>query len=61
MSDIRDVEIAQDFLHFMVDYYSLIRRHTVETNQFRVHSHGFSMLYALRNCKKQAHYYDKIC
>ena len=48
MAELQDLEIARDFLNFMVDYYSLTRRHIVETNQYRFHSHGFSMLYALR-------------
>ena len=48
MTEKQDLEIARDFLNFMVDYYSLTRRHIVETNQYRFHSHGFSMLYALR-------------
>ncbi len=48
MTDRKDIEIAGDFLNFMVDYYALTRRHIVETNQYRFHSHGFSMLYALR-------------
>ena len=48
MTDRQDIEIARDFLNFMVDYYALTRRHIVETNQYRFHSHGFSMLYALR-------------
>ena len=48
MAEKQDLEIARDFLNFMVDYYSLTRRHIVETNQYRFHSHGFSMLYALR-------------
>ncbi|MBO7404294.1 MAG: MarR family transcriptional regulator [Clostridia bacterium] len=47
MADRQDIEIARDFLNFMVDYYALTRRHIVETNQYRFHSHGFSMLYAL--------------
>lgn len=37
----------------MVDYYAMMRRHLIETNQFRMHSHGFSMLYALRKYKNQ--------
>lgn len=52
-SDIKNIETARVFLNFMVDYYAMIRRHIVETNQFRMNSHGFSMLYALRNYKNQ--------
>lgn len=48
-----DLELARTFLNFMVDYYALIRRHTVETNQFRFNSHGFSMLYTLQKYKDQ--------
>ena len=44
----KDMETAGAFLTFMLDYYALIRRHMVETNQFRIHSHCFSLLYALR-------------
>ena len=32
----------------MVDYYALMRRHLVDANEYRMHSHGFSTLYALR-------------
>ena len=53
MAEKQDFEIARDFLNFMVDYYALTRRHIVETNQYRFHSHGFSMLYALRNYRDQ--------
>ncbi len=49
MSDTKTFDTARAFMNFMVGYYALIRRHLVETNQFRIHSHGFSMLYALRN------------
>ena len=48
MTEMSDIIIARDFLNFMVDYYALIRRHVIETNEFRTKSHGFSMLYALR-------------
>ncbi len=48
MTDRQNLEIARDFLNFMVNYYAMIKRHIVETNQYRFHSHGFSMLYALR-------------
>ncbi len=53
MAEKQDVEIARDFLNFMVDYYTMTRRHIVETNQYRFHSHGFSMLYALRKYRDQ--------
>ena len=49
MSDMIDLKTARVFLNFMVQYYALIRRHIVEANQFRFQSHGFSMLYTLRN------------
>ncbi|MGN1345373.1 MAG: MarR family transcriptional regulator [Eubacteriales bacterium] len=49
MSEANDLTIARKFLDFMVDYYAMIRRHLVETNEFRMHSHGFSTLYALRS------------
>ncbi len=48
-----DLELARTFLNFMVDYYALMRRHLIETNQFRFNSHGFSMLYALQKYKGQ--------
>ncbi len=48
-----DFKIAKEFLNFMVDYYALIRRHEIETNQYRANSHGFSMLYALRKYQNQ--------
>jgi len=48
-----DIAIARDFLNFMVDYYALMRRHVVETNEFRTKSHGFSMLYALRKHREE--------
>ena len=53
MADRQDLEIARDFLNFMVNYYAMIKRHVVETNQYRFHSHGFSMLYALRGFRDQ--------
>ncbi|MBR4206343.1 MAG: MarR family transcriptional regulator [Clostridia bacterium] len=53
MTEKQDIEIARDFLNFMVDYYSLTRRHIIETNQYRFHSHGFSMLYTLRKYRDQ--------
>ncbi len=48
-----DLELARTFLNFMVDYYALMRRHLIETNQFRFNSHGFSMLYTLQKYKGQ--------
>lgn len=48
-----DLELARSFLNFIVDYYALIRRHLIETNQFRVGSHGFSVLYTLQKYKDQ--------
>ena len=53
MADRQELEIARDFLDFMVNYYAMIKRHVVETNQYRFHSHGFSMLYALRGFRDQ--------
>ncbi len=44
-----DLAKARIFLDFMVDYYAMMRRHLVDSNEFRLHSHGFSTLYALRN------------
>ncbi len=54
MSDKKTTETAEQFISFIFDFYSLIRRHTVETNQFRIHSHGFTMLYSLRKCAGHA-------
>lgn len=51
MSD--ELELARTFLNFMVDYYALLRRHLIETNQFRFNSHGFSLLYTLQKYKDQ--------
>lgn len=53
MSDMINIDTARVFLNFMVDYYALVRRHIVETNQFRFQSHGFSMLYTLRNHRNE--------
>ena len=53
MADRQDIEIARDFLNFMVDYYAVVKRHIVETNQYRFHSHGFSVLYTLRSYRGQ--------
>lgn len=54
MPDMIDIDTARVFLNFMVDYYALIRRHIVESNQFRFNSHGFSTLYTLRNYRDRA-------
>ncbi len=43
-----DTKTAQEFLTFMLEYYSLVRRHIVESNQYRLHSHSFSLMYTLR-------------
>ncbi len=48
MAEMNDLTIARKFLDFMVDYYAMIRRHFVDANEYRMHSHGFSTLYALR-------------
>jgi DNA-binding MarR family transcriptional regulator len=53
MMDTSDFKVARNFLNFMVDYYALIRRHEIETNEYRANSHGFSMLYALRKYQNQ--------
>lgn len=49
MAEANDLAIARKFLDFMVDYYAMIRRHLVDSNEFRMHSHGFSTMYALRS------------
>ncbi len=41
MNDSYDRELAENFLTFMLDYYAMIRRHIVEKNEIRFHSHGF--------------------
>ncbi len=60
----QDLQLAKDFLNFMVDYYALTRRHEIETNQYRANSHGFSMLYALRKYQNQpitmTHFADEM-
>lgn len=48
MADGKDLATARKFLDFMVDYYAMMRRHLVDANEYRMHSHGFSTLYALR-------------
>lgn len=54
MKDNNDIDIARVFMDFMLEYYALIRRHIVEVNRYRVHSHGFTLLYTLRGCKGRA-------
>lgn len=54
MPEASDIQLAKEFLNFMVDYYALTRRHTIETNEYRTNSHGFSMLYVLRNYQNQS-------
>ena len=49
MSDHKSIETADRFIDFIFEFYSLIRRHIVEINPYRIHSHGFTMLYSLRN------------
>lgn len=49
MCEHKSVETADRFTEFIFEFYSLIRRHIVEINPYRIHSHGFTMLYALRN------------
>lgn len=49
VSEVNDLAIARKFLDFMVDYYAMMRRHLVDANEYRMHSHGFSTLYALRS------------
>lgn len=48
MPDSKNIETADRFIDFIFDFYSLIRRHIVEINPYRIHSHGFTMLYSLR-------------
>jgi DNA-binding MarR family transcriptional regulator len=49
MSERKSAETADRFIDFIFEFYSLIRRHIVEINPYRIHSHGFTMLYSLRN------------
>lgn len=51
MPDMLDIKTARVFMNFMLEFNALIRRHIVESNQFRIQSHGFSMLYTLRHHK----------
>ncbi len=64
MPEASDIVVAKEFLNFMVDYYALTRRHTIETNEYRTNSHGFSMLYVLRNYRNQpitmTHFADEM-
>lgn len=48
MGDFRDLDTARKFLDFMMDYYALVRRHFIENNEYRLHSHSFSALNALK-------------
>ena len=50
MPDSKITHTADSFIEFIFEFYSLIRRHIVEINPYRIHSHGFAMLYSLRNC-----------
>ena len=49
MPDSKITHTADSFIEFIFEFYSLIRRHIVEINPYRIHSHGFTMLYSLRN------------
>ena len=49
MPNSKNIETADTFIDFIFEFYSLIRRHIVEINPYRIHSHGFTMLYSLRN------------
>ena len=64
MPEASDIVVAKKFLDFMVDYYALTRRHTIETNEYRTNSHGFSMLYVLSNYQNQpitmSHFADEM-
>ena len=51
MNDSYDREVAEKFLAFMLDYYAMIRRHIVEKNEIRFHSHGFYLLNILESNK----------
>lgn len=46
-----DGAVAEEFLRFMMDFYALVRRHLVEENRFRIHSHGFTVLYLLKQSR----------
>ncbi len=47
-----DGAVAEEFLRFMMDFYALVRRHLVEENRFRIHSHGFTVLYLLKQSRQ---------
>ena len=53
MNDSYDRELAENFLTFMLDYYAMIRRHIVEKNEIRFHSHGFYLLNILESNKDE--------
>ena len=53
MNDSYDRELAETFLTFMLDYYAMIRRHIVEKNEIRFHSHGFYLLNILESNKDE--------
>lgn len=53
MNDSYDREVAENFLAFMLDYYAMIRRHIVEKNEIRFHSHGFNLLNILESNKDE--------
>ena len=51
MTKTNDNMVAEDFFRFMMEYYALVRRHLVEENRFRIHSHGFTVLYLLKQSR----------
>ncbi len=53
MNDSYDREVAEKILAFMLDYYAMIRRHIVEKNEIRFHSHGFYLLNILESNKDE--------
>ena len=53
MNDSYDRKVAENFLAFMLDYYAMIRRHIVEKNEIRFHSHGFYLLNILESNKDE--------
>ena len=53
MNDSYDRKVAENFLTFMLDYYAMIRRHIVEKNEIRFHSHGFYLLNILESNKDE--------
>ena len=48
MYESKNIETADRFTDFIFEFYSLIRRHIIEINPYRIHSHAFTMLYSLR-------------